>query len=145
MSDVGCRMPDVGTRKWTDGDRGADPIVSFAPPRGHPAPSRLCVEHSLPPATSHRPPATRMELSHLRYFEAVARLGNVTRAAAEQHIAQPSLSKAIRALERQLGAQLFHRVGRRVELSDAGRTLLPYARRVLQEVAAAREALKARD
>jgi LysR family transcriptional activator of glutamate synthase operon len=85
-----------------------------------------------------------MELSHLRYFEAVARLGNVTRAAAEQHIAQPSLSKAIRALERELGTQLFHRVGRRVELSDAGMTLLPYARRALLEVAAAREALHAR-
>jgi LysR family transcriptional regulator, transcription activator of glutamate synthase operon len=39
-----------------------------------------------------------MELTHLRYFEAVARLSNVTRAAAEQHIAQPSLSKAIRGL-----------------------------------------------
>lgn len=85
-----------------------------------------------------------MELSHLRYFEAVARLGNVTRAAAEQHIAQPSLSKAIRGLEAELGVQLFDRVGRRVALTDAGQTLLVYARRVLQEVAAARSALQAR-
>lgn len=85
-----------------------------------------------------------MELSQLRYFEAVARLGNVTRAAAEQHIAQPSLSKAIRTLEAELGVLLFDRVGRRLELTDAGRTLLPYARRIGQDVAAARTALGAR-
>ncbi|MBA3469859.1 MAG: LysR family transcriptional regulator [Herpetosiphonaceae bacterium] len=85
-----------------------------------------------------------MELTHLRYFEAIARLGTVTRAAAEQHIAQPSLSKALRGLESELGMVLFDRVGRRLELSDAGRTLLPYARRILQEVEAARAALQAR-
>lgn len=85
-----------------------------------------------------------MELHHLRYFEAVARLGHVTRAAHELHIAQPSLSKQIRALETELGVALFDRVGRRVELTDAGRLLLPYARRVLHEVAAAAEALRQR-
>lgn len=85
-----------------------------------------------------------MELYRLRYFEAVARLGNVTRAARELHIAQPSLSKQIRALESELGVALFDRVGRRVELTDAGRLLLPYARRALREIAAAREALEQR-
>lgn len=85
-----------------------------------------------------------MELHHLRYFEAVARLGNVTRAAQELHIAQPSLSKQIQALEGELGTQLFDRVGRRIELTDAGRLLLPYVRRVLREVEAARAALRER-
>ncbi|HEU5090075.1 MAG TPA: LysR substrate-binding domain-containing protein, partial [Roseiflexaceae bacterium] len=82
-----------------------------------------------------------MELHHLRYFEAVARLGSVTRAAEELHVAQPSLSKQIKALEGELGVALFDRVGRRVELSEGGRVLLPYARRVLREVGAARDAL----
>jgi DNA-binding transcriptional LysR family regulator len=83
-----------------------------------------------------------MELHHLRYFEAVARHGHVTRAAGELHIAQPSLSKQIQALEAELGVALFDRVGRRIELTAAGRLLLPYARRALREVADARTALR---
>jgi DNA-binding transcriptional LysR family regulator len=83
-----------------------------------------------------------MELHHLRYFEAVARHGHVSRAARELHIAQPSLSKQIQALEAELGVMLFDRVGRRVELTEAGGLLLPYARRVLREVADARSALQ---
>ena len=83
-----------------------------------------------------------MELHHLRYFEAVARHGHVTRAARELHLAQPSLSKQLRLLEAELGVALFDRVGRRVELTEAGRLLLPYARRVLAEVVAAREAME---
>src|SRR5215216_6272215 len=83
-----------------------------------------------------------MQLHHLRYFEAVARHGHVTRAAHELHIAQPSLSKQIQALEGELGVVLFDRVGRRVELTEAGRLLLPYARRVLREVADALRALQ---
>jgi LysR family transcriptional activator of glutamate synthase operon len=82
-----------------------------------------------------------MELHHLRYFEAVARLGTMTQAAQEQRIAQPSLSKQIQVLEAELGVLLFDRVGRRVELTDAGRLLLPYARRILREVGSARAAL----
>lgn len=83
-----------------------------------------------------------MELRHLRYFEAVARHGHVGRAAHELHIAQPSLSKQIHDLEHELGTQLFDRVGRGIELTDAGRVLLPYARRILNEVNVAREALQ---
>lgn len=83
-----------------------------------------------------------MELYHLRYFEAVARHGHVTRAAHELHIAQPSLSKQIQALEGELGVLLFDRVGRRVELTGAGHLLLPYARRVLREVSDAHTALR---
>jgi len=85
-----------------------------------------------------------MDLHHLRYFEAVARHGHVTRAAHELHIAQPSLSKQLQVLEDELGVELFDRVGRRLELTDAGRLLLPYARRVLHEVADARQALEQR-
>lgn len=85
-----------------------------------------------------------MELRHIQYFEAVARHGHVTRAARELHIAQPSLSKQIRVLEADLGATLFDRVGRRVELTDAGKQLLPYARRILRDAAAARAALQQR-
>lgn len=85
-----------------------------------------------------------MDLHHLRYFEAVARLGYVTRAAHELHIAQPSLSKQIKVLETELGVALFHRVGRRVELTDAGATLLPFARRIMRDVVAARDALQQR-
>lgn len=82
-----------------------------------------------------------MELHHLRYFEAVARHGHVTRAAQELHIAQPSLSKQIQVLEAELGVKLFDRVGRRLELTEAGQLLVPYARRVLNDVAEARTAL----
>ncbi len=85
-----------------------------------------------------------MELHHLRYFEAVARHGHVTRAAKELHIAQPSLSKQIQTLEADLGVALFNRVGRRIEVTDAGALLLPYARRVLRDVADARAALQQR-
>lgn len=85
-----------------------------------------------------------MELHHLRYFEAVARHGHVTRAAQELHIAQPSLSKQIQALEAELGVALFHRVGRRIELTDAGALLLPYARRILHDVEEARMILRQR-
>lgn len=82
-----------------------------------------------------------MELRHLRYFEAVARHEHVGHAALELHIAQPSLSKQIHVLEQELGTLLFDRVGRGIEITDAGRVLLPYARRILNEVALAREAI----
>ena len=83
-----------------------------------------------------------MELRHLRYFEAIARLGHVSRAARELHLAQPSLSKQLRVLEAELGVALFDRVGRRVELTEAGKLFLPYARRVLADVDAAREVIQ---
>ena len=85
-----------------------------------------------------------MELRQLRYVEAIARLGSVTRAAEELHIAQPSLSKQIQNLEQELGVALFNRVGRGIELADAGVVFVPYIRRILQEVEAAVEALQAR-
>ena len=61
-----------------------------------------------------------MELRQLEYFLAVVEHGTLTKAAAALHLAQPSLSQMIKTLERDLGTQLFHRVGRRLVLSPAG-------------------------
>jgi DNA-binding transcriptional LysR family regulator len=68
--------------------------------------------------------ATDVDLRKLRYFVAVARLMNFGRAAQELHIAQPVLSRQIRALEADLGAQLFVRDSHRVGLTEAGQQLL---------------------
>ena len=65
-----------------------------------------------------------MELSQLAYFRAVARAEHFTRAAAELHITQPSLSKAIANLERELGVPLFDREGKRVRLNPYGTAFL---------------------
>jgi len=86
-----------------------------------------------------------MELRHLRAFEAAARLLHFRRAAEELHLAQPSLSTQIAALERELGTPLFDRVGRRVRLTAAGEELLPHARRILDAVAEARRAVAAHE
>src|SRR5579884_2677616 len=82
-----------------------------------------------------------MELHHLRYLRAVIRTGSITAAAAAEHVAQPSISKQIRLLERELGVPLFHRVGRRVVATDAGLQLADYADRVMDTLAAAAAAL----
>jgi LysR family transcriptional regulator, hydrogen peroxide-inducible genes activator len=79
-----------------------------------------------------------MELHQLRYFCAVARAGNFTRAAEEQHVAQPSLSQQIRKLEDELGAQLFDRFPRFARLTDFGKAFLPKAGEILRQVGQAR-------
>jgi DNA-binding transcriptional LysR family regulator len=72
------------------------------------------------------------------YFVAVAKLRHFTRAAESVHVAQPSLSKQIRALEHELGTPLFSRARGNVTLTPAGETLLPLARRILADVETAR-------
>ena len=84
-----------------------------------------------------------MELRHLRYFVAVAETGSLTVAAEKRlHTAQPSLSRQIRDLEYQVGAQLMIRSARGVELTAAGRAFLDHARLALAQVEAAGEAAR---
>src|SRR5215472_2762661 len=79
-----------------------------------------------------------MEMHQLTYFESVSRHLHFTRAAQELNVAQPSVSQQIRKLETELGAPLFHRMKRRVTLTEAGKTFLPHARAVLRRVEEAR-------
>lgn len=69
----------------------------------------------------------RLNYHHLEYFWAVAREGNLTRAAQRLHVSQSALSVQIRQLEEQLGQRLFVREGRTLRLTEAGRIALGYA------------------
>jgi LysR family hca operon transcriptional activator len=84
-----------------------------------------------------------MELRHLRYFVAVAEEGNLTAAAERRlHTSQPSLSRQIRELEDEVGAQLLTRSARGVELTAAGQVFLDHARLALVQVDAGSEAAR---
>jgi DNA-binding transcriptional LysR family regulator len=79
-----------------------------------------------------------MEFRNLKYFVVVAEERHFTRAAERLGMAQPPLSQQIRKLEREIGAQLFRRLTRGVELTDAGRILYEDASRILDQVEQAR-------
>ncbi|MGH4024932.1 MAG: LysR family transcriptional regulator, partial [Pseudonocardiaceae bacterium] len=79
-----------------------------------------------------------MQLQQLVYFLAVAQTRHFTRAAELTHVAQPSLSKQIHNLERELGSELFHRARGNVSLTPAGEVLVPFAKRILADVETAR-------
>jgi LysR family hca operon transcriptional activator len=84
-----------------------------------------------------------MELRHLRYFVAVAEEGSLTLAAEKRlHTAQPSLSRQMRDLEYEVGAQLMVRSARGIELTAAGRVFLDHARLALAQVETARQAAR---
>jgi LysR family transcriptional regulator, hca operon transcriptional activator len=84
-----------------------------------------------------------MELRHLRYFIAVAETGSLTEAAQRRlHTSQPSLSRQIRDLESEVGADLLNRSVRGVELTDAGKAFLHHARLALMQVDATVEAAR---
>ncbi len=76
----------------------------------------------------------RVELRHLRVFEAVARLKSFTRAADELSITQPALSRTIQQLEDALGVALLDRSSRHVETTKAGQQFLDHVERVLAEL-----------
>jgi LysR family nitrogen assimilation transcriptional regulator len=83
-----------------------------------------------------------MDLKQIEYFVQVAELGSFTRAATVLRVAQPALSRQVRALEVELRQPLFDRNGRGVTLTDAGRRLLAHGRGILQQVERARQDLE---
>jgi len=86
-----------------------------------------------------------MQFQQLAYFVAVAETRHFTHAAERMRVAQPSLSQQVRALERDVGATLFHRIRGNVTLTEAGETLLPIARRILAETETAYRAVRELD
>lgn len=86
-----------------------------------------------------------VQLHQLAYFVAVADARHFTRAAERMRVAQPSLSQQVRALERDVGAELFHRIRGNLSLTEAGETLLPFARRILADSESAYQAVRELD
>jgi DNA-binding transcriptional LysR family regulator len=82
-----------------------------------------------------------LEIAQLKAFLAAAERGSFVRAAQSLILTQPSLSARIQALETELSASLFHRMGRGVRLTEAGKSFLPYAQRALETLDQGRAAL----
>ena len=85
-----------------------------------------------------------LNYKHLYYFRTVAKAGAINRAAEKLHLTPQTLSGQISALEERLGVALFRRSGRRLELTDAGRTALTYADEIFHVGAELEDALKNR-
>src|SRR5688572_9707198 len=88
--------------------------------------------------------ATGVELRYLRYFVTVAEERSITKAAARLRVAQPALSRQLRALEAEIGSPLVERNSRGVMLTDAGVAFAEEAQRILAAVEAAVSAARAR-
>ena len=84
-----------------------------------------------------------MDVRQLEYFLAIVDRGGFTRAASALYVSQPSLSQAVRALERDLGSDLFHRIGRRAVLTEAGKALIQPAREAVRSLQTARASVAA--
>jgi DNA-binding transcriptional LysR family regulator len=82
-----------------------------------------------------------MDIRSFQVFIAVAEQRSFSEAAERLHLTQPAVSKRITALEADVGTALFDRIGRQISLTEAGRALLPRARRILEEVEDSRRAL----
>jgi len=82
-----------------------------------------------------------MDIASLQAFSAVAEQASFSLAAEQLHLTQPAVSKRIRQLEDDLGVNLFDRIGRRISLTEAGRALLPKARRLLNDASDIRRTL----
>ena len=82
-----------------------------------------------------------MDFRQLEYFLAVVERDGINGAASGLGVAQPTVSQSLRGLERELGVQLFHRIGRGMVLTAAGRSLVGPSRQVLRDVVAARDTL----
>src|SRR5260221_11376848 len=83
-----------------------------------------------------------MEIHQLRYFLAVVRTRNFSRAAEQCHVAQPSLSLQIKKLEEGLGERLFQRTKREVTVTSAGELFSEHAEHVLEEIELGREKVR---
>ena len=83
-----------------------------------------------------------MELTPLRYALAIAEAGHMTRAAERLGVAQPTLSSSLSKLEAELGAAIFHRTGRGVEQTEAGRAFLEEAARAVRSADAGVDAVR---
>ncbi|MGC4946770.1 LysR family transcriptional regulator [Streptomyces sp. DT224] len=84
-----------------------------------------------------------MELRQLEHFLAVVECGGLGRAAERLYLSQPTVSASVRALERELKVELFHRTARRLVPTSAGRQLVPLVRRVMDDVLAVQDAMRA--
>lgn len=83
-----------------------------------------------------------MELYQINYFVEAVRCRNITKAAEELNVSQPAVSRAIKNLEDEIGAELFDRIGRNIVLNDNGKAIFKYANAVLEDADKIKESLE---